>query len=70
MKHAVPDVPDDSAYSDEVTMEAPIETCVGNSDPAGIESILAHLRGKEPSAELAMLPEGLAPPQARLGAPG
>jgi hypothetical protein len=31
-----------------------------------IERILAHLKGKEPSAELAMLPEGRAPPQARL----
>ena len=39
-------------------------------DPAVIERILAHLKGKEPSSELAMLPEGRAPPQARLGAPG
>jgi hypothetical protein len=35
-------------------------------DPAVIERILAHLKGKAPSAELAMLPEGRAPPQARL----
>jgi len=34
-------------------------------DPAVIERILAHLEGKEP-AELAMLPEERAPPQARL----
>jgi hypothetical protein len=38
-------------------------------DPAVIERILAHLKGKESSSELAMLPEGRAPPQARLGAP-
>jgi len=31
-----------------------------------IERILAHLKGKEPSAELAMLPEERAPPQVRL----
>ena len=34
-------------------------------DTAVIERILAHLKGKE-LAELAMLPEGRAPPQARL----
>ena len=38
----------------------------GEEDPAVIERILAHLKGKEPSAELAMLPEERAPPQARL----
>jgi len=38
-------------------------------DPAVIERILAHLKGKEPSAELAMLPEERAPPQARPGVP-
>ena len=31
-----------------------------------IERILAHLKGKEPTTELAMLPEERAPPQARL----
>ena len=48
------------------------ERCAGQvkiiaciEDPAVIERILAHLKGKEP-AELAMLPEGRAPPQARL----
>jgi hypothetical protein len=35
-------------------------------DPAVIARILAHLKGKEPSAELAMLPEERAPPQVRL----
>jgi hypothetical protein len=35
-------------------------------DPAVIERILAHLKGKEPSADLVMLPEGRGPPQARL----
>jgi hypothetical protein len=35
-------------------------------DPAVIERILAHLNGKAPSADLVMLPEGRAPPQARL----
>ena len=38
-------------------------------DPAVIERILAHLKDKEPSSELAMLPEERAPPQARLGVP-
>ena len=49
------------------------ERCAGHvkiiaciEEPAVIERILAHLKGKEPSAELAMLPEGRAPPQARL----
>jgi hypothetical protein len=49
------------------------ERCTGHvkiiaciEDPAVIEKNLAHLKGKEPSAELAMLPEGRAPPQARL----
>ena len=41
-----------------------IVACI--EDPAVIERILAHLKGKAPSAELAMLPEGRAPPQARL----
>ena len=41
----------------------------GVAPPAVVERILAHLRGKAPSAELAMLPEDRAPPQARLGAP-
>jgi hypothetical protein len=35
-------------------------------DPAVIERILAHLNGKAPSAELALVPEGRGPPQARL----
>jgi hypothetical protein len=35
-------------------------------DPAVIERILAHLNGQAPSADLVMLPEGRAPPQARL----
>jgi hypothetical protein len=35
-------------------------------DPAVIERILAHLKGKAHSSELAMLPEGRAPPQAQL----
>ena len=38
-------------------------------DPAVIERILAHLAGKAPSADLVMLPEGRAPPQAQ-GRPG
>ena len=42
------------------------ETMNEAEDPAVIERILSHLKGKEPSAELAMLPEGRAPPQARL----
>ena len=49
------------------------ERCAGHvkiigciEDPAVIKRILAHLKGKEPSAELAMLPEERAPPQARL----
>jgi hypothetical protein len=53
------------------------ERCAGQvkiiayiEDPAVIERILAHLNGKAPSADLVMLPEGRAPPQARLGAPG
>jgi hypothetical protein len=53
------------------------ERCAGQvkiiacfEDPAVIERILAHLNGKTPSADLVMLPEGRAPPQARLGAPG
>ena len=51
------------------------ERCAGHvkiiaciEDPAVIERILAHLKGKEP-AELAMLPEGRAPPQVRPGVP-
>jgi hypothetical protein len=35
-------------------------------DPAIIERILAHLKGKEVTAELVMLPEGRGPPQVRL----
>ena len=35
-------------------------------DPAVIDIILAHLKGKGPSAELALVPEGRGPPQARL----
>ena len=35
-------------------------------DPAVIERILAHLKSKAPSAELALVPEGRAPPEARL----
>ena len=35
-------------------------------DPAVIERILSHLKGKEPSVEPAMLPEERAPPQALL----
>ena len=52
------------------------ERCAGHveiiaciEDPAVIERILAHLKSTAPSAEsaeLAMLPEGRAPPQARL----
>ena len=45
------------------------ERCAGQvkiiaciEDPAVIERILSHLKGKEPSAELAMLPEERAPP--------
>ena len=34
-----------------------------------IERILSHRKDKEPSAELAMLPEERAPPQVRLGVP-
>ena len=35
-------------------------------DPAVIERILSHLKGIESTAELAMSPGGMAPPQARL----
>ena len=49
------------------------ERCAGHvkiiaciEDPAVIERILSHLNGKAPSADLVMLPEGRAPPQARL----
>jgi hypothetical protein len=49
------------------------ERCAGQvkiiaciEDPAVIERILAHLNGKAPSAEPAMLPEERAPPLARL----
>ena len=35
-------------------------------DSAVIERILSHLKGKAPSADLVVLPEGRAPPQARL----
>jgi hypothetical protein len=35
-------------------------------DPSVIERMLAHLKGKAPSAEPAMLSEERAPPQARL----
>jgi hypothetical protein len=45
-------------------VRSPMCACI--EDPAVIERILAHLKGKEPSAELAMLPEGRAPPQVRL----
>jgi hypothetical protein len=34
--------------------------------PAVIERILAHLNGKAPSTEPALVPENRAPPQARL----
>ena len=49
------------------------ERCAGHvkiiaciEEPGVIEKILAHFKGKEPSAELAMFPEERAPPQARL----
>jgi len=49
------------------------ERCAGHvkiigciEDPAVIERILSHLKGKAPSADLVVLPEGRAPPQARL----
>ena len=49
------------------------ERCAGHvkiiaciEDPAVIERILAHLKSKAPSAELALVPEGRGPPQARL----
>ena len=49
------------------------ERCAGHvkiigciEDPAVIKRILAHLKGKEPSAELALVPEGRGPPQACL----
>ena len=49
------------------------ERCAGQvkiiaciEDPAVIERMLAHLKGKEATAELVMLPEGRGPPQARL----
>jgi hypothetical protein len=35
-------------------------------DPAVIKRILAHLNGKAPSTEPALVPENRAPPQARL----
>jgi hypothetical protein len=38
-------------------------------DPAVIEKILAHLKGKAPSVGTALLPENRGPPQARLGVP-
>jgi hypothetical protein len=49
------------------------ERCAGQvkiiaciEDPAVIERILAHLQSKASSAELALVPEGRGPPQARL----
>jgi hypothetical protein len=49
------------------------ERCAGQvkiiaciEDPAVIERILAHLKSKAPFAELALVPEGRGPPQARL----
>jgi len=49
------------------------ERCAGQvkiiaciEDPAVIERILAHLKSKAPSAELALVPEGRGSPQARL----
>ena len=49
------------------------ERCAGQvkiiaciEDPAVIERILARLNGNVPSAELALVPEGRGPPQARL----
>ena len=33
---------------------------------AGLVNLLSHLKGKAPSADLVVLPEGRAPPQARL----
>jgi hypothetical protein len=52
------------------------ERCAGQvkiiaciEDPAVIERILAHLKGKAPSVGTALLPENRGPPQARLGVP-
>ena len=55
------------AFTERCSGQVKIIACI--EDPAVIERILAHLKGKEPSAEPAMLPEGRAPPQARLGVP-
>jgi hypothetical protein len=53
-------------------MDSTCELCKGQvkiiaciEDPAVIERILAHLKSKAPSAELALVPEGRGPPQAR-----
>ena len=43
-----------------------ITSPVASEDPAMIERILAHLNGKALSTDPVILPEGRAPPQARL----
>jgi hypothetical protein len=54
----------DTETCEQCAGQVKIIACI--DDPAVIERILAHLKGKAPSVGTALLPENRGPPQARL----